>query len=150
MTQSREIWTRLWPFKTVCHCCTGAKVFVWLDSMLHHRVYPTNAVDNSRLDHYGEYMLRHWPRYVGTWFSSPPSNPHFSGKVGLNPALGLVTSCCSCQTAWWRPACCWLGWGSMIIGYPSKRHYEPDEIKQDENGQNMSNVHKPAIHDKYN
>ena len=34
---------------------------------------------------------------------------------------GLVTFCCSCQTAWWIPACCWLGWGS--IGDPSKSHY---------------------------
>ena len=22
--------------------------------------------------------------------------------------------------AWWRPECCWLGWGSMSIGDPSK------------------------------
>ena len=29
----------------------------------------------------------------------PPSTPDFSGKVGLNLALDLVTSCCSCQTA---------------------------------------------------
>ena len=48
--------------------------------------------------------------------------PDFSGEVGLNLALGLVTSCCSCQTTWWRPACCWLGWGSMSIGDPSKSH----------------------------
>ena len=40
---------------------------------------------------------------------APPSTPDFSGEVGLNLALGLVTSCCSCHTAWWRPACCWLG-----------------------------------------
>ena len=35
--------------------------------------------------------------------------PDFSGEVGLNLALGPVTSCCSCQTALWRPTCCWLG-----------------------------------------
>ena len=34
-----------------CHCCTGAKAFVWLDRMLHHRADPTNAMiggDNSQ------------------------------------------------------------------------------------------------------
>ena len=31
------------------------------------------------------------------------------GELGLNLALSLVTSCCSCQTAWWRPAA--VGWG---------------------------------------
>ena len=30
---------------------------------------------------------------------APPSTPDFSGEVGLNLALGLVTSCCSCHTA---------------------------------------------------
>ena len=57
--------------------------------------------------------------YVDTWFA-PPSTPDFSDEVGLNLALALVTSCCGCQTARWRPACCWLGWGSMSIGDPSK------------------------------
>ena len=33
--------------------------------------------------------------------------------------LGLVTSCCG-WTAWWRPACCCLGWESMSIGDPNK------------------------------
>ena len=45
------------------------------------------------------------PRYVGTWC---PSTPDFSDEVGSNLVLGLVTSCPSCQTAWWRAACCWL------------------------------------------
>ena len=34
-----------------CHCCMGAKAFVWLDRMLHHRADPTNAMtggDNSQ------------------------------------------------------------------------------------------------------
>ena len=39
-----------------------------------------------------------------------------------NVILRLVTSSCSCQTARWRPACCWLGWGYMSIGDPSKSH----------------------------
>ena len=44
------------------------------------------------------------------------------GEVGLKLAISLVISCCSCQTARWRPACCWLGWGSLSIGDPSKSH----------------------------
>ena len=31
-------------------------------------------------------------------------------------ALGQFTSCCSCQTACWRPSCCWLGWVIIRIG----------------------------------
>ena len=27
-----------------CHCCTGAKAFVWLDRMPNHRADPTNAM----------------------------------------------------------------------------------------------------------
>ena len=49
------------------------------------------------------------------WYHSAIQAPHFSGKVGLNLALGLVTSCCSHKTVCWVPACCWLGWGSMSI-----------------------------------
>ena len=41
------------------------------------------------------------------------SPPDFSGKVSLNLPLGLDTSCCGVQTAWWRPACCWLKWVSL-------------------------------------
>ena len=33
---------------------------------------------------------------------------NFSGKVGLNIALGLVTSCYSHKTPCWGPACCLL------------------------------------------
>ena len=36
----------------------GAKAFVWLDRMLHHRADPTNEMiigDIVRLDHHGEY-----------------------------------------------------------------------------------------------
>ena len=36
--------------------------------------------------------------YVGTWLLPPPFTPDFLAEVGLNLALGLVTSCCSCQT----------------------------------------------------
>ena len=32
---------------------------------------------------------------------APPSTPDFFGKEGLNLALGLVNSCCGCQTVWW-------------------------------------------------
>ena len=59
------------------------------------------------------YRWSNWLRYVGTWFA-PPHTPDFSGKVGLNLALGLVTSCCSCQTAWWRPACCGVGPRALV------------------------------------
>ena len=31
-------------YSSFCHCCMGAKVFVWLDRMLHHWVDPTNAM----------------------------------------------------------------------------------------------------------
>ena len=48
------------------------------------------------------------------------TTPDSSGKVSLNLAFGLVSSGCSCQTACWRPACCWLWWGSMSIGDHSK------------------------------
>ena len=39
----------------------------------------------------------------------PPSTPDFLGKVGLNLALGLVTSCCGHQTTCWIFVCCCLG-----------------------------------------
>ena len=42
--------------------------------------------------------------------------PDLSGKVGLNLAFCLVTSCCSHKTEFWGPACRWLGRGSMSIG----------------------------------
>ena len=44
-------------------------------------------------------------------------------QVGLNLALGLVTSFESCHTGYWGPARCWLGWGSVSVGDPSKSHY---------------------------
>ena len=40
---------------------------------------------------------------------APDCCPDFLDKVSLNFSLGLVTSCCSCETACWRPACRWLG-----------------------------------------
>ena len=49
-----------------------------------------------------------------------PSSSH-SYTFEAQPKL---SSCCSCQTAWWRPACCLLGWGSMSIGDPSKSRRE--------------------------
>ena len=42
------------------------------------------------------------------------------GKVDSNLTSGLVTYCGVPKTAWWRPACCWLGWGSMSIETPLK------------------------------
>ena len=60
--------------------------------------------------------------YVGNLFAHP-STPDFLGEVGLNLALGLVTSCCGRKTARWRPAYHWLWQGSMSIGDPSKSNY---------------------------
>ena len=57
-----------------------------------------------------------WLTNICRHLIAPPSTPDFSDEVGFNFTLGLVTSCCSHQTTWWRPACCWLGWGSMSIG----------------------------------
>ena len=48
---------------------------------------------------------------------APPSTPDFSG---LNLAFDLVTSCCGCHTACWRPVCCWLGRGFMTLVTPVK------------------------------
>ena len=79
-------------YSSFCHCCMGAKAFVWLDRMLHHRADPTNAMigsDIARLDCHGEYRWSNWPRYEGTWFASP-CTPDFLGKVGLNLALGQI------------------------------------------------------------
>ena len=41
--------------------------------------------------------------------------------TSLNLDLGMVTSCCGCQAACWRPACCWLQWWSMSIGDSSQK-----------------------------
>ena len=43
-------------------------------------------------------------------------SPCTLSKVGLNLALGLVTSC-------WRPACCRLRLGSMSTGDTNKSHW---------------------------
>ena len=51
---------------------------------------------------------------------APQIASDFSGKVGLILASGLVTSCCSQKTACWRPACCWLQWGSRALVTPLK------------------------------
>ena len=32
---------------------------------------------------------------------------------------GVTSCCCGWKSEWWRPACCWLKWGSMVIGDPS-------------------------------
>ena len=40
----------------------------------------------------------------------------------LKGTLGLVISCCSHQTACWRPAFGWLGWISLRNGVPNKSH----------------------------
>ena len=37
-----------------------------------------------------------------------------------NTNVSLVTSCCSCKTAWWRPARCWLGEGPWGLLTPVK------------------------------
>ena len=33
-------------------------------------------------------------------------NSQLDGEVGLNLALGLVTSCFVCKIPYWRPECC--------------------------------------------
>ena len=56
----------------------------------------------ARLDHHGEATDQELaPDLLPT--------PDFLGEVGLNFAIGLVTSSCSCQSARWRPAWCWPG-----------------------------------------
>ena len=68
-----------------------------------------------------------WPRYIGTWLL-PLSTSDYSGKVGLNLALGLVTSCYSRKTVFGRPVYCWLRWGyTMSIGDP----YEATRVLMD-------------------
>ena len=66
------------------------------------------------------YRWSDWPRCRHLIASHPPETSRV--KKVLNLPLGLVTSCCTHQTAWWRPACGWLGWGSMSTGDRSKSH----------------------------
>ena len=83
-----------------CHCCTGAKAFVWLDSMRHHRTDPTNAmigVDISQSRSPWGVQVKQLTKICWHLICFP-TTPDFLGKAGLNLALGLVTSCCSCQT----------------------------------------------------
>ena len=70
------------------------------------------------------------------------------GEVGFNLALGLVTSCCSCQTAIWRLVCCWLGYESMSIGESSKYHLagscalrDNEPVTYDIRGSNANQLH---------
>ena len=65
-------------------------------------------------------LYQSWLRNSVEKRSAAEWNKQFISILYLD--LGLVTSCCSRQTACWRPACCWLGWGSMSIGDPSKSH----------------------------
>ena len=111
-------------YSSFCHCSTGAKDFVWLARMLYHRADHTNAViggDNSQTRSPWRVQVK-WLTKICCYLICSPIHPRLLGDVGFNLALGLVTSCCSCQTAWRRPACCWLGWGFMSIGDPSKSH----------------------------
>ena len=45
------------------------------------------------------------------------------GEVGLNLSLGPVTSYCSCQTAKWKPACCWLLVRRIHHSNSQQRHF---------------------------
>ena len=71
----------------------------------------------ARLDHHGEYRWSNWPRYLSTWFG-PPSTPDFSGNVGLNLALGLVTYCCSCPN-------CMMETCMLMAGVRTHEHWWP-------------------------
>ena len=51
---------------------------------------------------------------------NPSSIPDFSGELGLNLALGLVTSCYGQKTSSWRSSCCWLGEGPWALVTPVK------------------------------
>ena len=51
---------------------------------------------------------------------APPSTPDFSGKVGLNLAVGLITSYCSHPTACWRTGCCCWCEGPWALVIPEK------------------------------
>ena len=93
--------------------------------MLHKRPDPTNAMiggDSSQTRAPWRVQVKGLTKICLCLIGPPPSTPDFLGKVGLNLALGLIPSCCCRQTACWRPACCWLVWGSMSIGDPSKSH----------------------------
>ena len=54
-----------------------------------------------------QYMWSKWLRYVGNCLLPHPLQT-FRAKVGWNLAFDLVTYCCSCQTACWRPGTCAL------------------------------------------
>ena len=60
------------------------------------------------------------------------STTYFSGEPIRLPYLGLVTSCCCHQAACWRPACCWIGCGSMSIGDPCKSQFGSGVLKTPE------------------
>ena len=93
-----------------------------------HRADPSNEMSG------GDYRWTRspWGYRWRDWcwhLLAPPSTPDFFGKVGLNLALGLVTSCWGCQIAWWRPICCWLGWVCMVLGYGKLRYYfKPNRV----------------------
>ena len=77
------------------HCCWGLRPLYgwtgcWIIGQTPLRQWLEVII--ARLDSHGEYRWSNWPRYVGTWFA-PPSTPDFSGEVGLNLALGMVTTC---------------------------------------------------------
>ena len=98
--------------------------FVWLEGMLHHRADPTNAMigcDNSQTRSPWGVQVKQLTKICWHLIAAP-STPDFTGKVGLNLAICLVTSCCGHQTACWRPAYCQLGRVSFRIGDPCKSH----------------------------
>ena len=49
--------------------------------------------------------------------------PNYSGKAGFVTLPYDRTSCCSQTTVCWRPAFCWLRWGSMNIVTKHKGNY---------------------------
>ena len=72
----------------------------------------------ARLDHNGECR---WSDMLALEYS--PIHLRLFGQWRFQPSLGPgYFLLWFHQTAWCRPAGCWLGWGSMSIGDASKSH----------------------------
>ena len=67
-----------------------------------------------------EHFSRRWSGVLSGQSVSCTVNDLKNCSVGLYLALRIVTSCCGCHTACWRPAYSWLGWGSMSLGDPGR------------------------------
>ena len=104
-----------------CHCCTGA-LYCWTGCCITGQTPLMQWLDViiAKQDHHWEYRWSSWPRYVvGTCLLS--IHIRLIRQNRFKPlALGLAISCYDHKTECWRPACCWLRWGSMSIGYPNR------------------------------